>query len=78
MEENNRGTGRTTRLVQFYIDKLFTTTDEVIIYDHYDHKIAHKFLTDAIIRRMHNEILLRRKDLILKRINSNILQLTKI
>jgi len=77
MGDENRGTGRTTRLVQYYIDKLFTTTDEVIIYDHYDHKTAHKFLTDAIIRRMHNEIIFKGKGLTLNKINSNTLQLIK-
>jgi ribosomal protein L31E len=76
MEDKNRATGRTNRLIQFYIDKLFTTNDEVVIYDHFDHSIAHKFLTDAIIRRMNNEMLLRRTELTLNKINSNTLQLT--
>ena len=76
MKDKNRATGRTTRLIQFYIDKLFTTNDEVVIYDHFDHIIAHRFLTDAIIRRMNNEIILRRAKLTLNKINSNTLQLT--
>lgn len=74
MEENNRGTGRTTRLIQYYIDQLYTTDKPVVIYDHFDHKRAHKILTDLIVKRYNNELIGRHK--VLNRVGDNILQLT--
>ena len=74
MEENNRATGRTTRLVQYYIDQLYNTDKPVVIYDHFDHIDAHKMLTDLIIKRFNNE--LNRGHKILNRVDKNILQLT--
>ena len=74
MEENNRATGRTTRLIQYYIDQLYTTDKPVVIYDHFDSIHAHKHLTNLIVKRFNNE--LNRGHKILTKIGANILQLT--
>ena len=74
MEETNRATGRTTRLIQYYIDQLYNADKPVIIYDHFDHSRAHKMLADLIVKRYNNE--LNRGHKVLNRVGDNILQLT--
>ena len=55
-EESNRATGRTTRLVDYYIQELFNNSNkEIEIIDHYDHIKAHIHLTQIILKRFYNE-----------------------
>jgi len=53
-EEMNRGTGRTTRLVDKAIQTLFTDKI-VLVRDHFNSREAHKHLADRIMDRMHYE-----------------------
>lgn len=55
--ENNaseRGTGRSTRLMDQYIQELFLN-GEVIVVDHENTTNSNMFLTDKIIRRLNAE-----------------------
>lgn len=49
-----RRSGRTTRLVDYYIQKLFTT-GEIKIKDHHDTEQAHKLIFNKIRRRLSEE-----------------------
>jgi hypothetical protein len=73
-KDRDRATGRTTRLVQYYIDLLFSTDNIVEIRDHFNHIAAHSYLTELIIKRFNNE--LNRGHKILTRVGRNALQLT--
>ena len=54
--DSNRATGRTTRLVDYYIQKLFNNPNEEIeIIDHYNIQQSNTHLTQMILRRMYNE-----------------------
>ena len=55
MEDINRGTGRTTRLVDSYIQELFNNK-EINVKDHFEHKTAHSYLVKRIINRFNNEL----------------------
>ncbi len=74
--EENRGTGRTTRLVQHYMNELFNNRGVVVkVKDHYDSASAHRYLTDRIIDRFDNEINMRGY-LTLTRMSATSLKLT--
>lgn len=65
MEDINRGTGRTTRLIQVHVDALFNNFGEAIeVKDHWDDTRAHRYLTSRIIDRYHNEFNLKRYELV--------------
>lgn len=54
--EKDRGSGRTTRLVDYYIQKLFHNPNIFIEpQDHFEHLIAHKELIKRISQRLVNE-----------------------
>lgn len=55
-KDRYRATGRTTRLIQYYIDLLFSTDNIVEIRDHFDHITAHVYLTNLIVDRYYNEL----------------------
>ena len=56
IELQYRATGRTTRLVDSYIQKLFDNPDEwVAIYDHWDERRAAAILVDRISKRLDYE-----------------------
>ena len=70
-EDSNRATGRTTRLVDYYIQKLFNNPNEEIeIIDHYDTIKAHIHLTQMILRRLYEE----HRGVKIKVVNQNILK----
>jgi hypothetical protein len=53
MEEVDRGTGRTTRLVDKYIQDIFNNPNKFItIEDHYPHNVAHLYLFNRISDRL--------------------------
>ena len=55
-EDSNRGTGRTTRLVDYYIQELFNhPNEEVEIIDHTNTRQSNTHLTQLILQRMYNE-----------------------
>ena len=55
-EDSNRGTGRTTRLVDYYIQELFNhPNEEVEIIDHTNTQQSNTHLTQLILQRMYNE-----------------------
>lgn len=55
-ELSTRATGRSTRLIDEYIQKLFENRGQWIkIYDHYESKQAHNILANKIIKRIQNE-----------------------
>ena len=55
-EDSNRATGRTTRLVDYYIQKLFNNPNEEIkIIDHINTQQSNTHLTQLILQRMYNE-----------------------
>lgn len=49
-----RGTGRTTRLIDRYIQELFTE-GYIIVKDHYNSLDADRFLTERILKRLKSE-----------------------
>ena len=54
--DSNRATGRTTRLVDYYIQKLFNNPNEEIeIIDHYNIQQSNIHLTQMILKRIYNE-----------------------
>ena len=55
MEDSLRGTGRTTRLCNEYIDTLFKTGSTGIIRDHFGSKKANEMLVSKIRTRLKNE-----------------------
>ena len=55
-EDSNRATGRTTRLVDYYIQELFNNPNkEIEIIDHYDNIKAHIHLTHRLLQRLYAE-----------------------
>ena len=55
-EDSNRATGRTTRLVDYYIQELFNhPNEEVEIIDHTNTQQSNTHLTQLILQRMYNE-----------------------
>ena len=55
-EDSNRATGRTTRLVDYYIQKLFNNpNEEVEIIDHTNTQQSNTHLTQLVLQRMYNE-----------------------
>lgn len=51
-----RSTGRTTRLVDFYVQKLFTNPNVAIdIRDHEGYNEANRYLVERIYNRFRNE-----------------------
>lgn len=68
---SNRATGRTTRLVDYYIQKLFNNPNEEIkIIDHYNIQQSNIHLTQMILRRLDNE----HRGVKIKVVNQNILK----
>ena len=51
IEELHRATGRSTRRVDDYIQKLFEQ-GKIKINDHFDTRIAHDYLFDRVMRRL--------------------------
>lgn len=54
IETSGRMTGNSTRLIDFYIQKLFTEK-EIQVQDHYPEKKAHKLLFVRILKRLEFE-----------------------
>ena len=55
-EDLNRATGRTTRLVDYYIQELFNNpNEEVEIIDHTNTQQSNIHLTQLILQRVYNE-----------------------
>ena len=55
-EDLNRATGRTTRLVDYYIQELFNhPNEEIEIIDHTNTQQSNTHLTQLILQRMYNE-----------------------
>ena len=55
-EDSNRATGRTTRLVDYYIQELFNNPNsEIEIIDHHNTQQSNIHLTQMILRRMYEE-----------------------
>ena len=55
-EDSNRATGRTTRLVDYYIQELFNhPNEEVEIIDHTNTQQSNTHLTQLVLQRMYNE-----------------------
>lgn len=55
-DDSNRSTGRTTRLIDYYIQKLFNNPNkEIEIIDHYDNIKAHIYLTQKMLERLYTE-----------------------
>lgn len=52
--ENKRSTGRTTRLVDHYIQELFTKGEAIII-DHFNTRNENKELAKKVLNRLNNE-----------------------
>ena len=70
-EDSNRVTGRTTRLVDYYIQKLFNNPNEEIeIIDHYNIQQSNIHLTQMILRRLYEE----HRGVKIKVVNQNILK----
>lgn len=56
INEENRATGRTTRLIDYYIQKLYSSPNkEIEIIDHWDNIKAHIHLTQMILQRLYAE-----------------------
>lgn len=55
--ETNRATGRTTRLVDLYIQLLFESEEglQIAIVDHHPARASHENLADRIVRRLNIE-----------------------
>ena len=54
--EENRQTGRTTRLVDFYIQELYNNSNkEIIIKDHYENNESNRYLLSRIKYRLEKE-----------------------
>ena len=53
-DEYDRGTGRTTRLVDDAIQRLFNK-EPVLVVDHFNHPMANNYLLERIEGRLHNE-----------------------
>ena len=54
--ERERQTGRTIRLVDYYIQELFKNPNSwITIKDHYDHPTAHKVILGKILKRLDSE-----------------------
>lgn len=69
--DSNRATGRTTRLVDYYIQKLFNNPNEEIeIIDHYNIQQSNIHLTQMILRRLYEE----HRGVKIKVVNQNILK----
>lgn len=52
----DKSTGRTTRLIDYYIQQLFQNKGEyVVICDHYDSVNSHRRLFDLIVNRLQTE-----------------------
>lgn len=51
---DKRATGRTTRLVDWYIQELFKW-EEVEIVDHHPNSYTNRFLTETIAKRIRHE-----------------------
>ena len=55
-EDSNKATGRTTRLVDYYIQELFNhPNEEVEIIDHTNTQQSNTHLTQLVLQRMYNE-----------------------
>lgn len=55
-DDSNRATGRTTRLVDYYIQELFNNPNsEIEIIDHTNNQQSNVHLTQMILRRLDNE-----------------------
>lgn len=55
-EESDRSTGRTTRLIDYYIQELFNNPNsEIEIIDHTNTQQSNIHLTQMILRRLDNE-----------------------
>ena len=55
-DDLNRATGRTTRLIDYYIQELYNNPNkEIEIIDHYDNIKAHIHLTQMILQRLYAE-----------------------
>lgn len=53
-DDKHRGTGRTTRLADSYIQQLYK--DKIVtVTDHHNHNNAHRYLADLICKRIKNE-----------------------
>lgn len=56
MDDELRATGRTTRLVDKYIQDLFNNRGEwITVIDHWGSRHANDYLVERIIKRFHNE-----------------------
>ena len=56
LEENLRSTGRTTRLIDYYIQELFNHPfDTIEIIDHTNNQQSNVHLTQMILKRMYEE-----------------------
>ena len=73
MEEINRGTGRTTRLIDSYIQELFKN-GEIEVRDHYDSIHAHKYLVKRIVDRYNNEFNRGHQKLVIKHLNIKVIK----
>ena len=74
MEDELRATGRTSRLVDGYIQELFNT-GEIEVRDHYPNRNAHKFLLNRIIDRYNNEYNRGFQKLIIKDLNIKLVKI---
>lgn len=74
IKDKNRGSGRTTRLIDYYIQELFTK-GEINVKDHYDNIIAHKYLVQRIKDRYKNEFNRGFQELIINNLNIKLKQL---
>ena len=55
-DDSNRATGRTTRLVDYYIQELFNNPNkEIEIIDHHNTQQSNIHLTQMILQRFYNE-----------------------
>lgn len=56
LKDINRSTGKTTRLIDYYIQELYNNPNSPIkIIDHCDHPQSSKYLIKAILRRLNSE-----------------------
>ena len=74
MEDQLRATGRTSRLVDSYIQELFTNK-EIEVRDHFPHRGADKFLLKRIIDRYNNEYDRGHQKLVIKNLNVKLVSL---
>lgn len=72
LDQLDRGSGRTTRLIDSYIQELFLN-GEVTPRDHHDNKMSHLYLTDKIRARLNSE----HPNLVYDIFNSTSIKLTK-